>query len=261
MHSSYHLSDNSTIEQKIIISAFSPQIEFDNRVNWNETHKILKVEFPCLIKNDFATFETQFGVITRPTHNNTLWDMAKFEVCGHKFVDYSEFGYGLALLNDCKYGFSVRNNTISMSLLRSPKAPDATCDVGIHEFRYALLPHKGSFNESDVVKAAHIFNNPLLINYKGCSTSSLFTINKNNLVLETFKPCECLDTNEYIIRIYEAYGGRGMAKLKSDLKIKKAYKSNVLEEKVAEIVLGEDGIEFAFKPFEIITILLVFNKK
>jgi len=100
--------------------------------------------------------------VQRPTHYNTSWDYAKFEVCGHKFVDYSEYDYGVTLLNDCKYGFSTHDHTMRMSLLRAPKAPDLHCDIGNHEFKYALYPHKGAFYDSGAVQQGYEFNVPMI---------------------------------------------------------------------------------------------------
>ena len=102
----------------------------DSEVEWRETMKFLKVEFPVDIMNTEASYETQYGVIRRPTHYNTSWDMAKFEVCSHKWADLSENGYGVSILNDSKYGFATSGNMMRLSLLRAPKAPDAHADMG-----------------------------------------------------------------------------------------------------------------------------------
>lgn len=125
--------------------------------NWDARNKFLKVEFPVNIRNDFASYETQFGITKRPTHYNTSWDVAKFEVCHHKFADYSEYSKGVSILNNCKYGFSTHGNLMRLSLLRSPKAPDAHADMGTHEIKYAIYPHRGALS-SDTVKLAHEFN-------------------------------------------------------------------------------------------------------
>lgn len=108
------------------------------------------------------------GLVRRPTHFNTSWDLAKFEVCAHKFGDLSEYGYGVALLNDGKYGYATHGNVMRLSLLRSPKCPDEECDMGYHYFRYALLPHKGTFMESNVVEEAYRFNESLVIRFDFC---------------------------------------------------------------------------------------------
>lgn len=101
-----------------------------SEVEWHEKWKFLKVEFPVDITNTEASYETQYGIIRRPTHYNTSWDMAKFEVCCHKWADLSENGYGVSILNDSKYGFATCGNMMRLSLLRSPKAPDAHADMG-----------------------------------------------------------------------------------------------------------------------------------
>ena len=105
-------------------------IEMASEVEWHEKWKFLKVEFPIDITNTEASYETQYGIIRRPTHYNTSWDMAKFEVCCHKWADLSENGYGVSILNDSKYGFATCGNMMRLSLLRSPKAPDAHADMG-----------------------------------------------------------------------------------------------------------------------------------
>jgi alpha-mannosidase len=140
----------------------SKRIDFDTSVDWNENRKFLKVEFAFDLSSDFCTYETPFGWVQRPTHFNTSWDLARFEVCGHKFADLSEYGYGCALFNDSKYGYAVHKNVMRLSLLRAPKAPDEHCDIGIHYFRYSILPHKGTFAESNVVQEALKFNVPLI---------------------------------------------------------------------------------------------------
>lgn len=165
----------STIIQNIKISAYGKIVDFECEIDWHENRKILKVEYPVIITNDVATYETQFGCLQRPTHYNTSWDYARFEVCGHKFVDLSEFGFGVAILNNgydfefCfikrKYGHCVYRNVMRMSVLRSPKAPDANCDMGIHKMKYGFYAHEGGFMESDVIKQGYQFNVTPIVRY------------------------------------------------------------------------------------------------
>ncbi|KIL60738.1 glycoside hydrolase family 38 protein [Amanita muscaria Koide BX008] len=136
---------------------------FDATVDWHERHKFLKFELPLNIHSPSATYECQFGHVQRPTHKNTTLDIAKFEVCGHKYADLSEFGYGVALLSESKYGFSCQGSILCMSLLRAATAPDAEQDQGEHNFSWAVLPHEGFFLESDVPVAAYLFNSPLRV--------------------------------------------------------------------------------------------------
>ncbi|KAK2508946.1 LOW QUALITY PROTEIN: hypothetical protein MC885_008404 [Smutsia gigantea] len=137
------ISPRSRLSQEVVLDVGCPYVRFHTEVHWHEVHKFLKVEFPARVRSPQATYEVQFGHLQRPTHYNTSWDWARFEVWAHRWVDLSEHGFGLALLNDCKYGASVRGSVLSLSLLRAPKAPDATADMGRHEFTYALMPHEG----------------------------------------------------------------------------------------------------------------------
>lgn len=158
------ISDKSWIKTSVILAAGSPYLEFACEIEWRETMKFLKAEFPVDVWNTEASYETQYGVIRRPTHANTSWDAAKFEVCCHKWADLSEHGFGVAVLNDCKYGFATLGNVMRLSLIRAPKAPDAQADMGRHTFRYAMMPHEGYVGET-VVRAAREFNAPVRVGY------------------------------------------------------------------------------------------------
>ncbi|KAJ2743616.1 Glycoside hydrolase, 38 vacuolar alpha mannosidase [Coemansia sp. BCRC 34301] len=267
------ISENSSLVQKVSLSAVSTRLDFETNVDWHENRKCLKAAFTWDICSDVATYETQFGVVQRPTHRNTSWDIAKFEVCAHKFADLSEFGYGVALLNDCKYGHSTLENKMTLSLLRAPKSPDEHCDMGHHSFRYAVYPHAGSFNESSVVKEAYQFNvplqvlpiNPSALLAKGQDlplSQPYFSVSgARNVVLDTVKVAED-DKDSYIVRMYEAYGGHARALLTTRLPATSAYKVNILEELMEKD--GSNGmldwlshsktVEVIFKPFEVVTL-------
>ncbi|KAJ2590222.1 Glycoside hydrolase, 38 vacuolar alpha mannosidase [Coemansia sp. RSA 1797] len=258
------ISENSVLRQWISLGATTPRLDFDCSVDWHENRKCLKVAFAWDIYSDVATYETQFGIVQRPTHRNTTWDMAKFEVCGHKFADLSEHGYGVALLNDCKYGFSTLGNVMSMSLLRAPKAPDANCDMGHHSFRYAIYPHKGAFGEASVVREAYQFNVPLVQLPVDATSSADFSImpfftlsGDSSVVLDTVKAAED-NSSQVVVRMYEAYGGHARVKLSTKLRVTRAQLTNILEEHVEDaklVVLGSKrSVDLAFKPFEVKTV-------
>lgn len=156
------LSETSRLRQIVILSAVSRRLDFETEVDWNENRQFLKVEFAWDILTDHVNYECQYGHVSRPTHYNTSWESAKFEVVAQKFADISEYGYGVALLNDCKYGYSAHRNVLRLSLLRAPKAPDSNCDVGHHTFKYAIYSHEHHFLQSDVVREGYNFNSPLL---------------------------------------------------------------------------------------------------
>jgi alpha-mannosidase len=156
------ISETSRLRQIAVLTAVSPRLDFETEVDWNENRQFLKVEFAWDINTDHANYESQYGFVQRPTHYNTSWESAKFEAVAQKFVDMSEYGYGIALLNDCKYGYSAYQNSVRLSLIRSPKAPDSNCDIGHHVFKYAVYPHANHFLESDVVRQGYNFNAPLI---------------------------------------------------------------------------------------------------
>ncbi|KAJ3071872.1 Alpha-mannosidase 2C1 [Podochytrium sp. JEL0797] len=266
------LSDVSTLDQRIIMTAADSKIEFENKVDWRENRVIMKVEFPLNVNCDYATYETQFGYIQRPTHYNTSWDLARFEVCGHRYADLSEYGFGVALLNDCKYGYSTKGGVMRMSLLRSSKSPDDTADMQIHTFKYALYPHKGSFLESDVVKVAYQYNekpivHPTLVIPSALISSDFFTVSERNFVLDTVKVAEDARVSgkngnvDVVLRFYEAYGGRGVARVDTLFNIKEASFCNILEDMEEPVTVENDGktLVIPFGPFKIISVRLLIG--
>ncbi|KAJ2723339.1 Glycoside hydrolase, 38 vacuolar alpha mannosidase [Coemansia sp. Benny D115] len=269
------VGEKSHMTQYVSLTATSARLEFACDVDWHENRKCLKTSFTWDIYSDQATYETQYGVVQRPTHRNTTWDMAKFEVCGHKFADLSEYGYGVALLNDSKYGYATLENTMSLTLLRSPKSPDANCDMGNQTFRYAVYPHKGSFGESDVVREAYQFNTPLvqlpvdLVAATKCQRvqsavdSPYFSVTgAENVVLDAVKMAED-GSGDVVVRLYEAYGGHAKATVHTRISASGAVKSNIMEENnvadTLDLKTAEDGtasIAVSFKPFELVTLRL-----
>ncbi|KAJ7639802.1 glycoside hydrolase family 38 protein [Mycena polygramma] len=256
---------------------------FDAWVDWHQRHEFLKFELPLAISNDNATYETQFGWVQRPTHKNTTWDMAKFEVCGHKYADLSEYGYGVALLSESKYGFACQSNVLRISLLRAATEPDAEQDQGEHSFSWAVMPHKGHFLESDVPTAAYLFNSPLYIRAlgPGASARSLDTTHSPfavsgapNVFLETVKRGEddslkAGGATTVVLRLYEAFGGHAQAQLRiaGGLGVEAAYETNLLEDVKDGAALAlrpagteaerELGLDLTFRGFEVKTVVLV----
>jgi alpha-mannosidase len=254
------ISDKSWIKTTIslhaVVNNAPSAIEISADIEWQETMKFLKVEFPVDIVNTEASYETQFGIVRRPTHYNTTWDMAKFEVCVHKWADLSEATYGVSILNDSKFGFATAGNVMRLSLLRAPKAPDAHADMGRHKTRYAIFPHAGPLTEATVHKAFE-FNTPLKI-VGHCNTDnssgllSMFRIhNAPNLILDTIKRGEddadvsrgdlpVKKGHSVILRVYDAMGGKSKGVLTwGELDVKKVIKVNALEDEEGEICIDE----------------------
>uniref|UniRef100_A0AAX7UVJ3 alpha-mannosidase n=1 Tax=Astatotilapia calliptera TaxID=8154 RepID=A0AAX7UVJ3_ASTCA len=233
---------------------------FQFQVQWAESHKFLKVEFPVRVRSPNATYEIQFGHLQRPTHRNTSWDWAKFEVWGHKWADLSEHNFGVSLLNDCKYGYSVHKNTMTLSLLRAPKAPDATADMGIHHFTYAIMPHTRSFQEASVIQCAYNLNFPLRLIQCSPNTVpwSAFSVTSQAVVLETIKQAEDRG-GVLVVRLYESHGSSVTATLRTALPVREAWVCDLLEKQDPNhpVPVTSEGITLDFNPFQIVSLLLI----
>ena len=200
---------HSTIAQSVRLWANSARIDFATRFDWRDRRILLKARFPLAVRSGQATFECAFGVQRRPTHANTSWDAARFEVACHRFVDLSESGYGVALLNDGRYGCHARGNELGLSLLRSPILPDKLADEGVQDLTYSLLPHVGDWFAGGVLAEAEDLNRPLFFGEARApsATRRILKVDGHPTALGALKPAE--DGNGLILRVYEPAGGRG----------------------------------------------------
>ncbi len=253
------ISEKSWIKQRISLGP-TPGIRFDTEIEWRESHKLLKVAFPLNLNAVRATYEIQYGHVERPTHSNTSWDAAKFEVPAQKWVDVSEGDMGVALLNDSKYGFDCNGSTLRMSLLRAPKAPDPECDMGRHRFSYVLLPHFDQIVHSDINAAAYALNAPLRTANLEATPGQAGALPKfvhvetRNLIVDTVKKAE--DSDLIVVRLYECHNTRGVTSLSCILGAKRAWLTNLNEEIEQELEVNDGQIEVRYKPFEILTIAI-----
>ncbi|HEY3321000.1 MAG TPA: alpha-mannosidase [Planctomycetota bacterium] len=250
----YAIGTKSSIKQEVRLDAGARRLEFHNSVEWKERHRMLKVAFPVQVRAMDATYEMQFGCVQRPTHFNTSFDLAMYEVPGHKWVDLSEHGFGVALLSDCKYGYSTFGNTMRMSLLRGTTSPDPVADLGSHQFAYALYPHAGGWQQGGVVAEAYRFNVPIQWAPGVAEPRSFASVNDANLVLDTIKKAE--DSRDLVLRLYEAHGARGTAKVKVNLPFTAAAFCNILEEEQAQAVVENGEVVVPYQPYQVITIKL-----
>ena len=254
---------DSNIVQQIILYADNPRIDFENDWDWKQTHLFVKALFPVDVLANDATYEIQYGHVKRPTHFNTSWDFARFEVCHHKWLDLAEDGYGVSLLNDCKYGASVHDGVIGLSLLKSAAYPNPAADRERHVFTYALLPHQGSWQEADVLAQAYQLNNPartFIKDNEGGSLPGCFSFARSNqpgAVIEAVKQAE--DSDATILRVYEAYGRRIQAVIDFALPLARVAECSLMEEDDIVIPHGSHQLAFTLKPFEIKTFKLFWE--
>ena len=253
IRSRYRLSAKSTLEQDMIFRADSPQVLFETKMDWQDEHRFLKAAFDTSIHTDYASQEIQFGYIRRTTNRNTAVEKAKFEVSNHKYTDLSETRYGAAVLNDCKYGISVKDSQMRLSLHKGGCMPDYRGDKGIHECTYAFLPHMGSLSAENVIQPAYLLNEkPLAVKGSLPLAESLVKVGSGPVIVETVKPAE--ETGRaFILRLYEAEGTADKAALTFGFPVKSLAQTNMLEE-VLEEYPGAQQIELSFRAFEIKTL-------
>ncbi|UKS28312.1 glycosyl hydrolase-related protein [Paenibacillus sp. HWE-109] len=255
----YHYG-KSTLHQKIILTSRSKRLDFETMVDWQEDERMLRASFPVQVYTDNVNCDIQFGHIKRQTHRNTSWDRAKDEICAHQWIDLSQSDYGVALLNDCKYGFKADGNVLDINLLRSPSSPDPECDRAQHEFIYSLFPHEGDFVQAQVYKEGYELNVPLRVvdvasnNGVGPQSESFFCMDSPYVMIEAVKKAE--DSNDIIVRLYETSGRSVITNLQVKLPFTTVSLVDLMERELCAIALDNETIKLSFTPFEIKTIQL-----
>ena len=251
--------EKSEIKQTVYLYEGFDRIDFVNDIDWQTEHVLLKAHFPFAINATKATYDIQFGSVERATHANTSWEQAKFEVCAHKYADVSDGGFGVSLLNDCKYGYSANGGELALTLLRAPTYPHKGADIGKHIFTYSVYAHDGAVSASKAIERAYDLNNPMIaVSIPKPSvgvlpeTFSLINADKNNVIVESLKKAE--DGNGYIARLYEGKNTQTKTRICFGLPVKKVYLTNLMEENMREIPMENNGVRLQFKAFEIHTI-------
>ncbi len=256
-----HTYLQSVIEQDLIFYSALDRIDMDYRIDWKEKNILLRSYFPIAVHASAASYEIQYGSVERPTHKNTSWDQAKFEVCAHKWIDLSEDGYGISVLNDCKYGCDIHDGVIGLTLLKSAVYPNPDADRELHRFSYALCPHKGGWREAGTVQRAYAFNNPMEAQMKREAGGSLapgqdmVQTDSENAVIEVVKPA--YDGRGLIVRLYDAFNRTSDVNLKLCVPVRKAFLCDMLEQDEKELTVEEGTVALHVKPYEIVTVRLL----
>ena len=246
---------HSSFVQDVIFYADNRRVDFKTWADWHEDHRVMKAAFPVSIRSTKATYEIQYGHVERPTHFNTSWDYARFEVVAQRWADLSEEGYGVSLLNDCKYGHNIKDNVMHVTLLKSGKYPGTECDMGEHNFTYSLLPHAGSVAAGDTIEEAVKLNLPVRV-LKGASAelAPAFTANSRSVAVDAIKKCE--DDDCLVVRIHECRGSHAEVELVPGFAIKAYAPCNLLEEQQGEWVEAST-IKTTLRPFQLQTFKLL----
>lgn len=248
--------NQSHLIQDITLRRGSRLVEFTTAIDWQESHKVLKVAFPTTLRSDEAVHEIQFGHIRRPTHRSRQFDADRFEVCNHKWSALVEENRGFAVLNNAKYGLNVKGESINLTLLKSALSPDMTADKGEQYVTYAFYAWNGSLFNSGVVQKAYELNVPVSVETGSAGEASLFSLDVPNVVIETVKPAED-GSNDVIVRLYESMRTQTHCNLATALPVKSVRNVNLLETGTdGDLPVQSGKIALAFRPFEIKTLRL-----
>ncbi|MEN3304166.1 MAG: alpha-mannosidase [Micromonosporaceae bacterium] len=253
----------SRITQTVSLRAGGARVDVDTEIDWHEREKILKVAFPLDVHADRTAAEIQFGHVYRPTHTNTSWDAARYEVYAHRWIHVAEPGYGAALLTDATYGYDAGRRTrddggtttvVRLSLVRAPQSPDPHADQGRHRFRYALLPGAGI---AEAIGEAYALNLPLRVG-PGSPRPPLVTVDGVAVAVEAVKLADD-QSGDVVVRLYESLGGRAATRLRTGFPLAGAVACDLLERPLpdGDLPLGPDGVvPLALRPFQVLTLRL-----
>jgi alpha-mannosidase len=231
----------------------SKRLDFVADVDWRENRRMLRVSFPTTIHAPEASFEIQYGYVKRPSHTNTSWDAARFEVVGHRFADLSEPDYGVALLNDCKYGYKVRDHVLDLNLLRAPMDPDPIADRGQHSIRWALLPHAGDLAHSDVFAEAAMLNQGLVVlpSIDAAGATLPVRLEGEGIELSVLKKAEEQDC--LVVRVVERCGTRTRGRLVARDAKARFVPTDLVEWRDDDQAASHGSVTLDLAPFEIRT--------
>lgn len=251
---------DSVITQKIHLYHMVPRIDFETHADWREHHVLLRVNFPVEMNTSKAAYEIQFGNIERETTNNNSWDTAKFEACGHKWADLSEDNNGVSLLNDCKYGYGIKEGSLSLTLIKAGTYPNENADIGPHDFTYSIYPHSGRWQDAQTIEMAYNLNVPLVTVLQGANEGerrqeSFLTCEAGNCFVEVIKRAE--DGDGMIVRMYENKNRHTKTKIHFKNRISHIYECSLLEENEKELQITGQSVEIVFKPYEIKTFRVI----
>ncbi|MFF4801372.1 alpha-mannosidase [Streptomyces sp. NPDC001351] len=244
----------SRITQELRLAAGARRLDIVTDVDWQESEKVLKAAFPLDVHAERSTAEIQFGHVHRPTHTNTSWDAARFEICAHRWLRVAEEGYGVAVLNDSTYGHDVTRTphegglgtTVRLTLLRAPHSPDPETDLGTHRFTYALLP---GADVGHAVAEGLALNLPLRV-AQAPVVEPLVRVDHPAVAVESVKLAEDR-SGDVVVRLYESRGGRARVTLSPGFPVGRAEVTDLLERPQ-----HESDLRFELRPFQILTVRL-----
>lgn len=244
----------STVALTYVLRAGSSRLDIEVELDWHHDERLLSLAFPLDVRADAASCGVQFGAVRRPTHPSTSWDAAKFEVCAHRYVDVAEPGFGVAILNDGRYGHALFDGAVRISLARAPKYPDPDADHGRHRVTVSVFPHGPGL--ADVVAEAERLNLPLRVATEGngdAAPERPVVLTGRGVEIDAMKPADD-GSGDIVVRLHEACGDRSAISVSSDRRITGASRCNLFEEPTSGFEVSDGIVAFMLRPFELVTL-------
>ncbi len=254
----------SSVRQEIILYEGMPRIDIRSRIDWKESNILLKADFPVDVNAVRAAYDIQFGNIERSTTTNTTWDFAQFEVSAHRWADLSQEDHGLSVLNDCKYGYDIKDRHLRITLLKSAVYPNPDADKEVHEFTYSIYPHAGGWRSAGTDEAAAFLNCPLLVRAEQPHPGrlpaeySFVRTGCRNVVIDTVKQAE--DSGDTVVRLYENHNASAQAELTFAGRILDVRECDLMENEICAIPHGEHAVTVGMAPYEIKTLRITWEE-
>ncbi|HET6293789.1 MAG TPA: glycoside hydrolase family 38 C-terminal domain-containing protein [Kribbella sp.] len=251
--------NRSSITQTLRLRPGVKRVDIETSVDWHESEKFLKAAFPVDVHADRSASETQFGHIFRPTHQNTSWDAAKFEIAAHRWVHVGEPGYGVAVVNDSTYGHDINRTaredggtttTIRTSLIRAPRFPDPHTDQGVHVVNHALVVGAGI---PEAIEEGYRINLPERIVSGAAGADPILAVDNGNVIVEAVKLADD-QSGDVVVRLYESSGGRSRATVTPGFAAASVTEVDLLERHLADHDLKNGGVSLDLRPFQILTL-------
>ncbi|MCF8306775.1 MAG: hypothetical protein K9I71_09895 [Ignavibacteriales bacterium] len=254
---------NSFFKRRITLYKNYERIDFELYADWWETNTMLKIAFPLNFSSADTKFDAPYGSINRSNRKETDAEKAVSEVCGLKWVHCSDGEYNFTLLSDLKYGYDLKENTLRISMLRSPKWPDPTADRGKHMIRYALLTGNPEHSGNNLPRLGYEFNNPPLY-FSKLQDSKLkklsepaIGVSATNVIITILKKCE--NGKGYFIQMYETEGKTIEFELLSKRKIRAAFISDFSENKKCEVKNDSNSISISINAYSVLSLVVNFE--
>ncbi|TNM64338.1 alpha-mannosidase [Streptomyces sp. NP160] len=260
----------SRVEQLLVLRAGSDRLEVETEVDWHEREKMLKAAFPLHVHADRFSSEIQFGHVARPTHTNTSWDAARFEVAAHRWVHVAEPGFGVVVANDSTYGHDVTRSatgggpgqpavtatTVRLSLLRAPRVPDPEADQGTHRFTYAVAP---AATPREALRHGYELNLPVRAVAGAVSVPSVAATTSGDALVESVRLADD-GSGDVLLRVYEPTGASTSSTLRlgfpsASVHVADLHGTALTGERAEELpVSGAGDVQLLLGPFQVLTL-------